>query len=70
MNETEIKDRHFVVPLTDKDYIELRVQVALTSSTVKDWVAQAIKEKLEKEKMNNARRSTVDTGPNPRTAYD
>jgi len=50
MNEkVEVKDRHFVVPLSDNDYLGLRVQVALTSTTVKHWIAQAIKEKLEKE---------------------
>lgn len=49
MNEKEIVDRHFVVPLSDVDFYELRVQAAKADTKIKDWVSQAIKEKLEKE---------------------
>jgi len=49
MNE-KIKARHFTVPLTWEEFIQLRVDVALKCTKVQDWVAEAIREKLEKIK--------------------
>ena len=50
MHETiEVIDRHFVAPLSDVDFYELKVQVAKADTTMKDWVSQAIREKLVKE---------------------
>lgn len=49
MNEIDVIDRHFVVPLSDVDFYELKVQAAKADTKMKDWVSQAIKEKLAKE---------------------
>lgn len=50
MNETrEVIDRHFVAPLSDEDYHELKVQAAQSGLRIKDWVSRAIGEKLIKE---------------------
>ena len=50
MNETvDVVDRHFVAPLSDVDFYELKVQAAKADIKIKDWVSQAIKEKLGKE---------------------
>jgi len=52
MNETEITtvvDRHFVAPLSDVDFYELKVQSARADLKIKEWVSQAIREKLNKE---------------------
>jgi len=51
MNDKEVTvlDRHFVVPLSDVDFYELKVQAAKADTKIKDWVSQAIREKLEKE---------------------
>ena len=50
MNETvEVTDRHFVAPLSDVDFYELKVQAARADLKIKDWVSQAIREKLDKE---------------------
>ena len=45
----DVMDRHFVVPLSDVDFYELKVQAAKDELKIKDWVSQAIKDKLEKE---------------------
>ena len=49
MNDETVKDMHFVVPLSDVDFYELKVQAARADLKIKHWVQQAIKEKLEKE---------------------
>ena len=49
MNETRIvTDKHFVAPLTDEEYLELKVQAAKSNLKIKDWVSAAIREKLIK----------------------
>ena len=50
MNETQVRNRHFVAPLSYEEYIEVRVDVATRCMKLKDWVAEAIREKLEKIK--------------------
>ena len=49
MNETDsVTDRHFIVPLSDVDFYEMKVQAAKADMKQKEWVALAIKEKLDK----------------------
>ena len=48
MNETLVTDRHFVAPLSEEEYLELKVQAAKTNLRIKDWVSAAIREKLIK----------------------
>ena len=48
MNEIVVADRHFVAPLSDVDFYELKVQAAKADMKIKDWVSQAIREKLSK----------------------
>jgi len=50
MNEVIVVDRHFVAPLSDREYVQVRVNVAQRCMKLKDWVAEAIREKLEKIK--------------------
>jgi len=49
MNETKV-DRHFYAPLTDKEYIKLRVDVARKGMKLRQWMLEAIMEKLDKIK--------------------
>ncbi len=50
MNEVRlVTDRHFVVPLTDEEHIEVKMKALDTNLTVKKWVQIAILEKLKKE---------------------
>ena len=49
MNETLVTDKHFVAPLSEEEYLELKVQAAKSNLKIKDWVSQAIRDKLEKE---------------------
>ena len=49
MSEYYVMARHLVVLLSDEEYIELKVQTAKANTKIKDWVSQAIREKLEKE---------------------
>ncbi len=48
MIETEriVEDRHFVAPLTDEEYTELKVQAAKATIKIKDWVSLAIRKQL------------------------
>ena len=48
MNEVTVEDRHFIVPLSVDDFHELKVQAAQAGLKIKDWVSQAIGEKLIK----------------------
>jgi len=50
MNETQVEERHFYAELTHEEYVKLRVNVAQRCITLKDWIASAIREKLEKIK--------------------
>ena len=50
MNETLAEDRHFIAKLTHAEYIKLRVDVAQRCIALKDWITEAIREKLEKIK--------------------
>lgn len=54
MNEI-VKDIHLMAPLTGDEYIQLKVAVAKANTTLKDWVAEAIREKLNKENNNDNR---------------
>ena len=44
-----VRNRHLVVLLSDEEYLELKVQAAKSNLKIKDWVRQAIREKLKKE---------------------
>ena len=49
---SEIKmvvDRHLVAPLTDEEYWDLKVKAAQANVKQKQWIRQAIVEKLKKE---------------------
>ena len=49
---SEIKvvvDRHLVAQLTDEEYWDLKVKVAQAGIKMKQWVRQAIVEKLNKK---------------------
>jgi len=50
MSVQQVKDRYFVAPLTDEEYMILRTDVAVKGLKLKYWIAQAIKERLEKIK--------------------
>ena len=50
MNEIVVEDRHFMAPLSEEEYIQIRVDVAQRCIKLRDWVAEAIREKLEKIK--------------------
>ena len=49
MNDYYVRNRHLVVPLTDEEYLELKVQAAKANIKIKDWVSRVIREKLDKE---------------------
>lgn len=44
-----VKDRHFVAPLTDEEFKEVKVRAAKAGVRVKVWVSQAVQYKLKKE---------------------
>ena len=50
MNEILVEGRHFEAELTREEYIRLRVNVAKRCIRLKDWITEAIQEKLEKVK--------------------
>ena len=49
MNEI-VQNRHFMAALSNKEYIKVRTDVAQRCMKLKDWVAEAIREKLERIK--------------------
>lgn len=50
MSETQVViDRHFAVPLTDEELMEVKLKAIRAQTTRKDWVRQAIIEKLKEE---------------------
>ena len=48
--DEKVENRHFVAALSDEEYIQIRVDVAQRCIKLKDWIAEAIREKLEKIK--------------------
>jgi len=50
MIETQgLRDRHYTVPLTDEEYKDVKRQALESELKVKQWVGQAIREKLNKK---------------------
>ena len=50
MNEVRlVQDRHFVTPLTDEEVRKLKVRVAQSGLTQKQWISRAIREKLKED---------------------
>jgi len=45
----QVTNKHFVAALTDEEYLALRVDVAMKGLKLKDWIAQAIREKIKEE---------------------
>ena len=48
-NEVVVRNMHLIAELSDDEYVQLKVQATQANLTMKDWVSQAIREKLEKE---------------------
>ena len=53
MNGEIVVTRNFQADLTNKEYVAVRVNVAKKCMALKDWIAEAIREKLEKIKEDN-----------------
>ena len=49
MIETIVKDRHFVTPLSDEEFKDVKRQALESNLKVKAWVRQAIVDKLNKK---------------------
>ncbi|KKN75183.1 hypothetical protein LCGC14_0383420 [marine sediment metagenome] len=50
MNEVRIvTDRHFVAPLTDEEYKDVKRKALEANLKVKQWIQSAILDKLNKE---------------------
>jgi len=45
--ERRVRNRHFVATLSDKEYVKLRIDVAMKGLKLQAWITQAIREKLE-----------------------
>ncbi len=44
-----VKDRHYVVPLTDEEYKSVKLEALVSDLHVKKWIAEAVREKLRRE---------------------
>lgn len=44
-----VEDRHFYVPLTDEEYMEVKRRALEARVTIKHWVQGCIREQLKKE---------------------
>ncbi len=44
-----VTDRHFVAPLTDEEHKDVRRKALEANLKLKQWISQAIREKLMKE---------------------
>lgn len=49
MNVYYVRNRHLVVPLTDEEFMELKVRAAKANLKIKYWVSRVIRRELEKE---------------------